>query len=57
MKYELDPKYKDEWRDPNNLKYAFKEAMRKKAYPKGNPPETIDYSNLKVGTEIKCENT
>ena len=43
----------DEWRDPTSMEQAFQEAMRKNYHPEGNPPEEIDYSQLKVGTELK----
>jgi len=44
----------DEWNhNPTAIAEAFQAALDKR--PKGNPPETIDYSNLTVGEEVNTD--
>ena len=46
----------DDWEEKTSMFEAFQEAMRVKQKCEGNPPETIDYSNLKVGEEVTVNN-
>ena len=50
----IDMQLLDELRNPHAMRQAFVEAMRK---DKGNPPQTIDYKNLKIGEKVIIENS
>ena len=42
----------DDWIEPHSMRGAFIEAMIKHRDRKGNPPETIDCTDLEVGLEF-----